>query len=45
MNEVIEKQIAEMETPTNVEVTSSELSWLPVAEQNAIPEGEQTSGE
>jgi hypothetical protein len=42
MDEVIGKKIAEMEAPTNVEVTSSELSWLPVAE---TPEGEQPEGE
>lgn len=42
MNEVIGKKIAELETPTNVEVNSSELSWLPTAE---TPEGEQPSGE
>ena len=37
MNEVIGKKIAELETPTNVEVDSSELSWLPGTE---TPEGE-----
>ena len=42
MNEVIGKKIAEMESPTNVEVDSSELSWLPTTE---TPEGEQPSGE
>ena len=42
MNEVIEKKIAEMEAPTNVEVDSGELSWLPTPE---TPEGEQPSGE
>ena len=42
MNEVIGKKIAEIESPTNVEVDSSELSWLSTAE---TPEGEQPSGE
>ena len=40
MNEVIGKKIAEMEAPTNVEVTSSELSWLPTAETPETPAGE-----
>ena len=29
MNEVIEKNLAELEAPTNVEVYDNELSWLP----------------